>query len=565
MVNFLTRICPRFLFFVATIFAYQFANAQAPTPFVCEPGMGYILTNVNSGGGNVTSLHALNLSQGTDVLIKSDILPAPNRFLNAFGYNPVDNFLYGFRYATSQIAKVGSNGEVEILNVSGLNSTGQYATGDVSPNGVLYMHGTISGAGSVVAIDLNPASPNYLVAQSQTVTGISLLSGLNDWAFSPVDGFIYGMATDHSLIEYNTITNVVTSLGVAAGLSSETGAFGTAFMDSEGSGYVGNNASGNIYKISRPANLGDPIVAELFSDALKGKSPGDGARCASQPIPPAADEAAACVESGAVLPIIVDVGLHIGEGTFPLDLTSLVLIDPLTSAEVSTVTVTGQGTFTHTPGTGLVVFNPDPGFTSVSVKYKISDEEGHQSGEANINIGICLLPVTLSGLTARSVEKAISLEWKTTSEVNFDHFEVQRSDGNTGNFKAKSILPSQTSGSVYSYIDTSVQPDLRYYYRLKMIDTDGTYAYSKIVSGLWEWGHSMVIAPNPGADFVHITSDQPMISAQLLTVAGVEIFSRDIGNLNAIKLDLQKVNSGIYILRTTLADDKVTVKKIVVK
>lgn len=118
------------------------------------------------------------------------------------------------------------------------------------------------------------------------------------------------------------------------------------------------------------------------------------------------------------------------------------------------------------------------------------------------------LPVTLISFTGKATEKDNALNWKTSSEVNFSHFEIQRSV-NAKTFEKIGIRPSKESGN-YTFLDSNAHGG-NTYYRLKMIDRaaggmDGTYSFSKIIAIENNAGKSIVgnFYPNPSAGKVYI-------------------------------------------------------------
>lgn len=366
------------------------------TPFDCSSGLGYILTNTDPGTGNVTSLYSFDLTTGASNLVKADLLPASptnQRFYNGFGYNMVDNFLYGYRYNTSEIVKVGAGGNIERLTMTGSVSSGSYAAGDVSPQGILYLFGS----GRFISVDLNRTSPNYLVATLK----LTYSSTINDFAFSPVDGNIYGITSTaaRQLFRFNPVTNSITILGTVNGLSTETNdSFGTAFMDNLGNLFIGNNTSGRIFRVQTPHLLsqGASISATLYSSALAGRTPGDGARCSSQIILPSANNDQACSPSASTSPILIAVSSNDGAGSYPLVNSSVRLLNA--ASQPVTTLATTQGTFTVNTTNGVVQFQPLASFTSgtATARYRISDNQGNVSAPATITVSVCAPPVAVS-------------------------------------------------------------------------------------------------------------------------------------------------------------------------
>jgi CshA-type fibril repeat protein len=379
--------------------AFYNATAQL-TPFDCSSGLGYILTNTDPGTGNVTSLYSFDLTTGASNIVKADLLPASpanQRFYNGFGYNTVDNFLYGYRYNTSEIVKVGVGGNIERLTMTGSVSNGSYAAGDVSPQGILYLFGS----GRFISVDLNPASPNYLAATLK----LNHSSTINDFAFSPVDGNIYGITSTaaRQLFRFNPATNTITILGAVNGLSTETNdSFGTAFMDNLGNLFIGNNTSGRIFRVQTPHLLsqGATISATLYSSALAGRTPGDGARCSSQIILPSANNDQACSPSASTFPILITVSGNDGAGSYPLVNSSVRLLNA-SSQPVNTMT-TPQGTFTVNTTSGVIQFQPLASFTSgtATARYWISDSQGNISAPATITVSVCAPPTAVSDMVS---------------------------------------------------------------------------------------------------------------------------------------------------------------------
>ncbi len=101
------------------------------------------------------------------------------------------------------------------------------------------------------------------------------------------------------------------------------------------------------------------------------------------------------------------------------------------------------------------------------------------------------LPVSLSRFEVALAEnrRSVQIDWETGSERNFSHFEVERSvaDGrqNTTHPETLAIVPGQPreDGKPHSYrwIDTTAGAGI-YYYRLKMVEEDGTLSFSQIKS-----------------------------------------------------------------------------------
>ena len=96
------------------------------------------------------------------------------------------------------------------------------------------------------------------------------------------------------------------------------------------------------------------------------------------------------------------------------------------------------------------------------------------------------LPVTLTDFTARLDDTGVRLDWTTSSEINSDYFAVERS---TDGYSYEPLARSKAAGESqieqnYLYIDEGVTNRLAgiVYYRLHMVDFDGSSEYSPVVA-----------------------------------------------------------------------------------
>ncbi len=157
---------------------------------------------------------------------------------------------------------------------------------------------------------------------------------------------------------------------------------------------------------------------------------------------------------------------------------------------------------------------------------------------------ITTLPVVLREFRASESQEGAQLSWKTTSETNFDHFIVEKSD----NAKSFRPLVKVTGGqNTYSFTDTEAASGLSYY-RLKMVDLDGTFAYSSIVNLHRKLAEG--VYPNPAiGSIVHLNTTEAMESYRIFDESGRAINASMLREGSSNRFDLgQKMKPGIYIL-----------------
>lgn len=176
------------------------------------------------------------------------------------------------------------------------------------------------------------------------------------------------------------------------------------------------------------------------------------------------------------------------------------------------------------------------------------------------------MPVTLVSFTAERSESGALLNWITTQETNSDQFEIQRSaDGKNwfgiGRVDAKG---ESKVNQTYSYRDQSASlPNGEQLYRLKMIDRDGTFAYSRIRSVKFDTGFETSIFPNPVDDKLNLkVSDWKQVKkVSIVNTSGLEVYNS--GILLSDTVSMKNLASGVYIVSITRTDGSVQIHKVV--
>lgn len=162
------------------------------------------------------------------------------------------------------------------------------------------------------------------------------------------------------------------------------------------------------------------------------------------------------------------------------------------------------------------------------------------------------LPVTLISFTGKAVENNNELTWKTSSEVDFSHFEIQRSV-NAKTFEKIGELASDERRS-YTFVDRN-SPQGKSYYRLKMIDLDTKYSFSKIVAIGGDTEKSVVgnFYPNPSTGKVYIEINA--IQKGTWHITHYDLTGRMLSNKNKILqpglniIAIDKLSPGLNILK----------------
>jgi hypothetical protein len=169
------------------------------------------------------------------------------------------------------------------------------------------------------------------------------------------------------------------------------------------------------------------------------------------------------------------------------------------------------------------------------------------------------LPVTLVQFSARKAEQAAELSWQIADATNFSHFEIERSTDavrfeNIGNVQYSGAPNAQSS---YRFTDRAIVAPLGpLYYRLRMVDQDGTYAFSKMVSLNYDSSLRFTAYPNPSRDKFTLKIDgAPSNTIEILiTSADGRRVTKNQVNLTQGRaiIDTADLPAGVYLLSTNL-------------
>lgn len=146
-------------------------------------------------------------------------------------------------------------------------------------------------------------------------------------------------------------------------------------------------------------------------------------------------------------------------------------------------------------GTNAQVYRSDNNGTSWVKQNAVADGSGHSmtittnsltSSLYTVTTTTSPLPVELITFQATKVANDGQLSWQTASEKNADFMEVQTS-GDGSRWTVLGQVPAtgtSTSPRAYSFLDRNLSryQTPRVYYRLRLVDQDGTVAYSPLVS-----------------------------------------------------------------------------------
>jgi hypothetical protein len=191
------------------------------------------------------------------------------------------------------------------------------------------------------------------------------------------------------------------------------------------------------------------------------------------------------------------------------------------------------------------------------------------------NLCLSILPETILNFNAEKKDNNVSVSWSTTSNIKFDHFEIERSaDGNS--WKTIGNVAGNTDNATldnYSYTDYSPLGGANYY-RLKSVSDNGQWLYSEVrlvnFSGNGQWSISMYPNPVSNGSVVKFESNEPLQAIRVFDINGTLMMIRNIGATEAqgnvdYTLNTSNFAEGMYMVQMISAKGKINNLKLLKK
>jgi glucose/arabinose dehydrogenase len=171
-------------------------------------------------------------------------------------------------------------------------------------------------------------------------------------------------------------------------------------------------------------------------------------------------------------------------------------------------------------------------------------------------------PVDLTSFSGSQKNGLIGLIWETKNEVNVQQYEIEYSTNGT-NFSQVGVVTAKNS-QIYQFRHAPAGNKL--YYRLKILDIDGKFEYSKIIQ--------INSSANDAGNFVRpsvinnrmleIVVQGSYDHVQVISMEGKEIWRQNIlGRTGSLRFALPSLIPGSYLVRLVSNDNIITQKVLI--
>jgi hypothetical protein len=165
------------------------------------------------------------------------------------------------------------------------------------------------------------------------------------------------------------------------------------------------------------------------------------------------------------------------------------------------------------------------------------------------------LPLNFIGITATRKNNYSIVKWNTEEEFDVDHLEVERKDSRNTTFFFIASVPAK-NGLINQYeIEDHLPLDGIAFYRVKSVDRDGKYSYSKIVAVTDKGYGAMAVINNPARNTIFISVNavpKGNYNYELIDASGKIIQTGNIRLEGQTVIDIPlsvKTIKGFYLIR----------------
>ncbi|PZR29702.1 MAG: peptidase S8/S53 subtilisin kexin sedolisin [Citrobacter freundii] len=180
------------------------------------------------------------------------------------------------------------------------------------------------------------------------------------------------------------------------------------------------------------------------------------------------------------------------------------------------------------------------------------------------------LPVELTNFTAVKAGNDVRLDWTTASEINSAYYDVELAKGNIALSQqafsplARVASENQPNGARYNFVDKESNKTGVRYYRLKMVDQNGTFKYSAVRPVVFNEEISWQLYPNPSKGMFNLVCQAALgesIDIRIHDVNGRQVSrmqQQATGFVQKIPLNLTETRfaQGVYLLEVSAGNKK---------
>jgi hypothetical protein len=190
-----------------------------------------------------------------------------------------------------------------------------------------------------------------------------------------------------------------------------------------------------------------------------------------------------------------------------------------------------------------------------------------------------IVPVELVSFNANIIPEGVQLNWETATEINNLGFEIERKlPGKERNFIIIGFsngAGTTTSPKQYTFLDDKIPAAGNYTYRLKQVDTDGSFIYSEEIQIDFAAPNDFILKQNypnpfnPSTTIEFVLGQASFVKLDVYNALGEKVANllnenKEQGSYQ-INFDAVNLPSGIYIAKLEAENKVQTIKMSLLK
>lgn len=191
----------------------------------------------------------------------------------------------------------------------------------------------------------------------------------------------------------------------------------------------------------------------------------------------------------------------------------------------------------------------------------IADANGnHKKMIMNATVWLATTPAVLAesiNFTAIKNNGTVSLNWVIAASSHQAYFNIEKSNNGKDFYTLATVKAGNTDK--YAYTDRFPSVNNSAYYRLLLVNKDGSKEYSKIVAFRFDKNLILSIYPNPAKDFL-IFNREGIRQIKIFDNLGSTLISRFL--FNNAPLDISTLKSGIYFVQAIYENGDINTQRL---
>jgi hypothetical protein len=180
------------------------------------------------------------------------------------------------------------------------------------------------------------------------------------------------------------------------------------------------------------------------------------------------------------------------------------------------------------------------------------------------------MPVTLIDFNAKASGNIVVLSWTSSREENFKHYEVEVSTNGTNFKNIGKVYSKNATAANTAYSFNHLTPSTGFnFYRLKMVDRDGSHSYSNIRVVSFSSDVPFTVYPNPASSVATINLGTSVKVAEIIIADASGRIQKRISTIasdrTSERIVVNHFANGTYVVQVIDKDNKVHTQLLTIK